>query len=79
MAGLLFLKILTTPEQDEKSDKKPVERKQNIKRTFEIIVLLIPEIATISSTGCLLESYTGGNVQQENKGCNFIDGAGIDP
>jgi len=68
MAGLSFLKILTSPGPDENSDKKPDERKQNIKKTLEIIALLILATATIASTWCLYESYAWGNVQQENMG-----------
>ena len=52
--------------------KKPDERKQNIKRTFEIIALLILATATIYSTWCLYESYAWGNVQQENMGANSL-------
>ena len=68
MAGLSFLKILTSPGPDENSDKKPDERKQNIKRTFEIVALLLLATATICSTWCLYESYAWGNVQKENLG-----------
>jgi hypothetical protein len=48
--------------------KKTEERKENIKRRFEIIALIILATATISSTWCLYESYAWGNVQQENLG-----------
>jgi hypothetical protein len=68
MAGLSLLKILTSPGPDENSDKKPDERKQNIKRTFEIIALIILATATIASTWCLYESYAWGNIQQDNMG-----------
>jgi hypothetical protein len=68
MAGLSLLKILTSPGPDENSDKKSDERKENIKRRFEIIALIILATATISSTWCLYESYAWGNVQQENMG-----------
>jgi hypothetical protein len=68
MAGLSFLKILTSPGPDENSDKKSDNRKENIKRTLEIMALLILAAATIASTWCLYESYAWGNVQQENMG-----------
>ena len=68
MAGLSFLKMLTSPGPDENSDKKPDGRKQNLKGIFEIIALLLLATATICSTWCLYESYAWGNVQQENMG-----------
>jgi hypothetical protein len=68
MAGLSLLKILKSPGPDENSDKKTEERKEIIKRRFEIIALIILATATISSTWCLYESYAWGTVQQENLG-----------
>jgi hypothetical protein len=72
MAGLSFLKILTSPVPDENPDNKTDERKQAIKRTFEIVALLILATATICSTWCLYESFAWGNVQKENLGAVIL-------